>query len=273
MNEAYLKKRLKEALKKALPGCVVVRHEDKFSAGVPDMSVTWAGVTSWVEVKYQRTGRKVPPTALQELTLVGLAATGAPAYLVTYVAADLKRKRRATVLVHDYHVPSVSAAVDDHYGVARLIHDDHLRRKADAELVRDFMTKFEVPMRQVPKFDTAVARRRYDHLSEEMGELFRAINQQDLVETADAAVDIVYVAIGLALELGVPWPEIFREVHAANMRKVRAVSVLVDEDGNAVLLNLGVAKPPEGKKLMIHKPNGWKGPDVAGVLRRAGWKV
>lgn len=56
MNEAYLKKRLKESLRVVMPGCVVYRHEDKFSGGVPDLSVTWGGVTSWIEVKYEKNG-------------------------------------------------------------------------------------------------------------------------------------------------------------------------------------------------------------------------
>lgn len=84
MNEAYLKKRFKEALRTVMPGCVVIRHEDKFSAGIPDLSVAWNGTVSWIEVKYSRAGRLSRPTALQAEALKQLAANSVPAYLLTY---------------------------------------------------------------------------------------------------------------------------------------------------------------------------------------------
>lgn len=84
MNEAYLKKRLKDALREAMPGAVIYRHEDKFSGGIPDLSVTWSGVTSWIEVKYEKNGRPSRPTELQRLALRALSGAGAPTFLLTY---------------------------------------------------------------------------------------------------------------------------------------------------------------------------------------------
>ena len=40
------------ALKTQLPQAVALRHEDLYTAGIPDLSVTLAGRTSWWEIKY-----------------------------------------------------------------------------------------------------------------------------------------------------------------------------------------------------------------------------
>lgn len=268
MNEAYLKQRLVKAIKEKMPGAVVVRHEDQFTAGIPDISITWAGVTSWVEVKYSRAGRRARVTPLQRAALDRLFAAGAPAYLLEYrevrtaKSAELDRVNTGVEVFAGF----------DHRGIAEALRDEHLRRGSDVSLVQAFMEKFSIPVGKEPKYDRDIAWRRYNHLHEEFGELFRAINQKDLPEIADATVDLVYVALGLALELGIPWKQAFREVHSANMRKVRAVAVKLDDAGEPALLSVGEFKAPEGKKLFIHKPNGWKGPDIAGVLKRAGWK-
>ena len=77
MNEARLKAALVLALKKRVPGAVVLRHEDRFQAGIPDISVTLAGRRAsengagrvvWAEVKYDRPGVRSQLTAIQERT-------------------------------------------------------------------------------------------------------------------------------------------------------------------------------------------------------------
>jgi hypothetical protein len=87
VNEAYLKRKLVDTLRVTMPGAVVIRHEDKFTAGVPDLSVSWNGITSFVEVKYQRKGRKSVPTALQARMIKQLRENRAPAYVLTYLEA------------------------------------------------------------------------------------------------------------------------------------------------------------------------------------------
>ncbi len=72
-----------------------------------------------------------------------------------------------------------------------------------------------------------------------------------LPDVADAIADLIYVLIGTAHEFGIPLEAVWNEVHAANMRKV---------DGPV---------RADGKKL---KPPGWVGPDIQGVLKRAGWE-
>jgi len=50
-NEKTLQAQLAKALRQAMPGSVVFRHEDVMTAGIPDISVTWHGRTFWLELK------------------------------------------------------------------------------------------------------------------------------------------------------------------------------------------------------------------------------
>jgi hypothetical protein len=54
VNEAYLKGQLRDCFKKHLRGCIVLRHEDHFTAGIPDASITWKKRTTWLEAKHAR---------------------------------------------------------------------------------------------------------------------------------------------------------------------------------------------------------------------------
>lgn len=86
-------------------------------------------------------------------------------------------------------------------------------------------------------------------ISEEADELREAVERQDIVATADALADLIYVAIGAAITWGIPLDDVWREVHASNMRKE------------------GGPTRADGK---ILKPEGWTPPDVAGVLAPRG---
>lgn len=69
MTEADLKRQLRKALEARMPGSLVLRVEDKFTAGIPDIAVTWQGLTGWVEVKYDRPRSPARITDGQVLTL------------------------------------------------------------------------------------------------------------------------------------------------------------------------------------------------------------
>jgi len=86
-----------------------------------------------------------------------------------------------------------------------------------------------------------------------MKELMPAIATRDMLETADAIVDSIYVLIGAALEFGIPLAEIWAEVQRSNMGKVIELP-----DGTRK-----VNRRPDGK---ILKPENWVPPDIAGVL-------
>lgn len=84
-------------------------------------------------------------------------------------------------------------------------------------------------------------------IREEVKELYDAAMNDDLPGVADGAIDLIYVVLGMLVSYGIdpvgPW----NAVQAANMAKV------------------GGGMRPDGK---IMKPQGWKPPDIAGILNR-----
>lgn len=89
-------------------------------------------------------------------------------------------------------------------------------------------------------------------MEEEIEELGQAYINEDLVGVADALADLVYVAIGTAHMMGIPFDQVFKVVHAANMRKLR-----------------GMTK--RGMAYDACKPEGWVGPEaeIAKILDAA----
>lgn len=58
-NESYVKQVLVRKMRELMPGAVIFRHEDRHIFGVPDISCSWNGVTSWWEVKHANPSMKV----------------------------------------------------------------------------------------------------------------------------------------------------------------------------------------------------------------------
>ena len=87
------------------------------------------------------------------------------------------------------------------------------------------------------------AKLRGDLLKEEAKEFRQAAKAGDQAGMLDAAVDIIYVAVGAAVEAGWPLDEAWKRVHAANMAKRQP-------DGT-------VHYREDGKVL---KPEGWRSP-------------
>ena len=119
--------------------------------------------------------------------------------------------------------------------------------------VKDFHQKFGLLCHDTPGH---LSRRklgeRIEFLSEELNEFIEACKTQDLAEQADALVDLVYVALGTAVMLGLPWDELWADVQRANMAKVRGVG----KRGHAV----DCVKPP-----------GWSPPQGHAILLAAGY--
>lgn len=87
-------------------------------------------------------------------------------------------------------------------------------------------------------------------IDEEREELRAAMAARDLPAIAQELVDLIYVTVGTALEYGIPLPDVWNEVHAANMRKVDPAT--------------GKVRRREDGKVL--KPEGWIGPDVSAIL-------
>jgi predicted HAD superfamily Cof-like phosphohydrolase len=76
---------------------------------------------------------------------------------------------------------------------------------------------------------------------------------------ADALIDLVYVAMGTAHLLGLPWEALWNEVQIANMRKVRAAADASDSK--------------RGSAFDVVKPPGWQPPNIKRILENYGWTV
>jgi predicted HAD superfamily Cof-like phosphohydrolase len=74
------------------------------------------------------------------------------------------------------------------------------------------------------------------------------IGPADLSHVAKEAIDVHVVVSGTCAEYGIPEDKVYEVVHASNMAKA------------------GGPQREDGKQL---KPEGWKPPDVAGVIARA----
>lgn len=120
--------------------------------------------------------------------------------------------------------------------------------------VKAFHVKFGLPHSQLPQLlEPDIYRFRTDFMAEELREFDEAMEVADLPHAADALIDLVYVAMGTAVMMGIPWQLLWDAVQAANMNKVRASNA---EDERSVRKHtLDVVKPP-----------GWQPPNIQYLL-------
>jgi predicted HAD superfamily Cof-like phosphohydrolase len=122
--------------------------------------------------------------------------------------------------------------------------------------VGDFHHKFGQPYAAYTKRcefpPQEVINYRLKFIDEEVTELKESLEARDMAGVLDALVDLVYVALGTAHYLQAPFPEAWREVHAANMRKVRASGLDPDH-------KRGPCEP-------MRKPEGWVAPDIENII-------
>lgn len=116
--------------------------------------------------------------------------------------------------------------------------------------VIEFMQVFGQEVKDYPEFpDNTTCNLRLKLIREELRELEDAIEEQDLVEVADALTDLLYVVYGAGCAFGIDLDACFNEVHSSNMSKL-------DEDGNPIYRE-------DGK--VMKGPNFFH-PDLSGVL-------
>ena len=88
--------------------------------------------------------------------------------------------------------------------------------------VADFHKTFHHPIEKNPKIPSHKrCELRVELITEELKELKEAIENNDLIEVADALCDLQYVLIGAVLEFGLgdKFKELFDEVQRSNMSK------------------------------------------------------
>ena len=118
------------------------------------------------------------------------------------------------------------------------------------ELVGDFMESMEQEVRikpSIPEWD--IKRLRVDLIEEELDELVYGIDNEDLVEIADALTDLLYVVYGAGHAFGIDLDECFQEVHRSNMSKLGP--------------DFRPIKREDGK---VMKPDTYSPPDLALIL-------
>lgn len=134
--------------------------------------------------------------------------------------------------------------------------DDTFGPLSNYEDVCAFHEKFGLTYNGKPRnLDMQTMNFRRIFLQEELTEFGLAAENNDMEGMADALVDLVYVAMGTAYMMGLPWQQLWDEVQRANMTKVRA-----DNE----------TQSKRGSSLDVIKPAGWKAPDIKGVLDNAG---
>lgn len=80
MSESILSSQLVRELVAGLPGAVVFKLADGYTAGVPDIVVTWHDVSIWLEVKYVHPRLKL--RGLQHTRLLQLERAGYARYVI-----------------------------------------------------------------------------------------------------------------------------------------------------------------------------------------------
>lgn len=98
--------------------------------------------------------------------------------------------------------------------------------------VAEFHRTFNAPILDQPQIPSKErCELRVSLIQEELNELQEAINNEDLVEIADALCDLQYVLSGAVLEfgLGEKFPALFDEVQRSNMSKACSNQQEADE--------------------------------------------
>jgi predicted HAD superfamily Cof-like phosphohydrolase len=132
-------------------------------------------------------------------------------------------------------------------------------------MVREFHEKFGAPIRDgAPTVDFGRVHLRMALIAEEFAELVDAVygedagyavrqgfkhaqdaddGSRDVVEAADALADLDYVIAGMALEAGIPHPDVVEEVHRSNMSKLGADGQPVLREDGKILKGPGYFRP------------------------------
>lgn len=88
----------------------------------------------------------------------------------------------------------------------------------------------------------------HDLIKEEFFELSMAVRSFDMVETADACADLIWVIEGLCHSLGIPLQKVWDEVARSNMSKCINGKLIKREDGK--VLKPDTYSPPDIKTIL-----------------------
>ena len=125
------------------------------------------------------------------------------------------------------------------------------------EKVRLFMKTYGQEVKDKAGFSDAKTNKlRIDLIKEELEELTEAMQDENLIEVADALTDILYVTYGAGHAFGIDLDKCFEEVQNSNMSKL-------GEDGKPIYNEAGK---------VMKGPNYFK-PDLSKYLNKLLWYI
>ena len=117
--------------------------------------------------------------------------------------------------------------------------------------VKTFMETFGQEVKIKPSFSTdKINCLRYDLIKEELDELKVAMENNDLLEVADALTDILYVTYGAGHAFGIDLDKCFEEVQNSNMSKLDNNGKPIYSEAGKVMKGPNYFKP-DLKKFLI----------------------
>jgi len=112
------------------------------------------------------------------------------------------------------------------------------------------MQTFGQEVKNKPSFSSEkINSLRYDLIREELEELKVALENNDLLEVADALTDILYVTYGAGHAFGINLDDCFDEVQESNMSKLDEEGKPIYNDSGKVMKGPKYFKPNLGKFL------------------------
>ena len=107
-----------------------------------------------------------------------------------------------------------------------------------------FMKTFGQEVKNKASFSSEkINKLRIDLIKEELEELKEAMNNNDLLEVADALTDILYVTYGAGHAFGINLDECFDEVQKSNMSKLDLEGKPIFNDDGKVMKGPNYFKP------------------------------
>ena len=107
-----------------------------------------------------------------------------------------------------------------------------------------FMKTFGQEVKSKPSFSTdKINKLRIELIKEELDELKEAMNNNDLLEVADALTDILYVTYGTGHAFGINLDKCFEEVQNSNMSKLSKNGQPIYNESGKVMKGPNYFKP------------------------------
>ena len=114
--------------------------------------------------------------------------------------------------------------------------------------VKNFMETFGQEVKSRPSFSSdKINMLRYNLIKEELEEFKQALDNNDLLEVADALTDILYVTYGAGHAFGINLDACFEEVQNSNMSKLGLDGKPIFNDHGKVMKGPNYFKPDLSK--------------------------